>query len=52
VDVEHGIGGFSVGGLRGSRDVYDAKHGVLWYGRTHADSLQTEEEQIGSTRRL
>ncbi len=29
VDVEHGVGGFSVGGLRGSRDVYDAKHGVL-----------------------
>ena len=27
VDVEHDVGGPSVSGLRGSRDVYYAKHG-------------------------
>ena len=51
VDVEHGVGGFAVSGLRGSRDVYDAKHGMIQLEHStqyRAASLRQdrEEEQI------
>ena len=51
MDVEHGVGGFAVSGLRGSRDVYDAKHGMIQLEHStqyRAASLRQdrEEEQI------